>query len=199
MNNRTTRLLLILGAFLAGLVLCFTVVLIVTGRDPSTLANTGAAIGGPFQLTDQNGKPISDRDLKGHPTLVFFGFTHCPEVCPTTLFDISEILNKLGPDAAKVNAVFITVDPERDTPATLKDYLASFNSRLVGVGGNADELAKVAKEYRVYYKKIPLKDGDYTMDHTAIVYLMDKNGQFVAPFSLRRRPEDAAAELRRYF
>ena len=199
MNNRTTRLLLILGAFLAGLVLCFTVVLIVTGRGPSTLANTGAAIGGPFQLTDQNGKPISDRDLKGHPTLVFFGFTHCPEVCPTTLFDISEILNKLGPDAAKVNAVFITVDPERDTPATLKDYLASFNSRLVGVGGNADELAKVAKEYRVYYKKIPLKDGDYTMDHTAIVYLMDKNGQFVAPFSLKRRPEEAAIDLRRYF
>jgi protein SCO1/2 len=199
MNNRTTRLLLILGAFLAGLVLCFSVVLIVTGRGPSPLANTSAAIGGPFQLTDQNGKPISDRDLKGHPSLVFFGFTHCPEVCPTTLFDISEILNKLGPDAAKVNAVFITVDPERDTPATLKDYLASFNPQLVGVGGDTDALAAVAKAYRVYYKKIPLKDGDYTMDHTAIVYLMDKNGQFVAPFSLKRRPEEAAADLRRYF
>ena len=199
MNNRTTRLLLILGAFLAGLVLCFAVVLIVTGRGPSPLANTSAAVGGPFQLTDQNGKPISDRDLRGHPSLVFFGFTHCPEVCPTTLFDISEILNKLGPDAAKVNAVFITVDPERDTPATLKDYLASFNPRLVGVGGDADALAAVAKAYRVYYKKIPLKDGDYTMDHTAIVYLMDKNGQFVAPFSLKRRPEEAASDLRRYF
>jgi protein SCO1 len=199
MNNRTTRLLLILGAFLAGLVLCFAVVLIITGRGPSPLANTSAAIGGPFQLTDQNGKPISDRDLKGHPSLVFFGFTHCPEVCPTTLFDISEILNKLGSDAAKVNAVFITVDPERDTPATLKDYLASFNPRLVGVGGDADALAAVAKEYRVYYKKVPLKDGDYTMDHTAIVYLMDKNGQFVAPFSLKRRPEDAVSDLRRYF
>jgi protein SCO1/2 len=199
MNNRTTRLLLILGAFLAGLVLCFAVVLIVTGRGPSPLANTSAAIGGPFQLIDQNGKPISDRDLKGHPSLVFFGFTHCPEVCPTTLFDISEILNKLGSDAAKVNAVFITVDPERDTPATLKDYLASFNPRLIGVGGDADRLAAVAKEYRVYYKKVPLKDGDYTMDHTAIVYLMNKNGQFVAPFSLKRRPEDAASDLRRYF
>lgn len=198
MNNRATRLLLILGAFLAGLVLCFTVVLIVTGRGPSTLASTGAAIGGPFQLVDQNGKPISDRDLKGHPTLVFFGFTHCPEVCPTTLADISAIMDTLGPDAGKLNAVFITVDPERDTPAVLKDYLTSFNPRLVGVGGNADELAKVAKEYRVYYKKVPLKDGDYTMDHTAIVYLMDKNGQFVAPFSLKRRPEEAAAELRRY-
>ena len=199
MNNRTTRLLLILGAFLAGLVLCFAVVLIVTGRGPSPLANTSAAIGGPFQLTDQNGKAISDRELRGHPSLIFFGFTHCPEVCPTTLFDISEILNRLGPDAARVNAVFITVDPERDTPATLKDYLASFNPRLVGIGGDADALAVVAKAYRVYYKKIPLKDGDYTMDHTAIVYLMDKNGQFVAPFSLKRRPEDAASDLRRYF
>ena len=129
---------------------------------------------------------------------MFFGFTHCPEVCPTALFDISEILNKLGPDADKVNALFITVDPERDTPAVLKDYLSSFNPRLIGVGGDADALAAVAKAYRVYYKKVPLKDGDYTMDHTAIVYLMDKNGQFVAPFSLKRRPEDAAADLRRY-
>jgi protein SCO1/2 len=198
MNARMTRLLLILSAFLAGLVLCFAVVLLVTGRGPGPFANATAAIGGPFQLTDQNGKPVTDKDLKGHPTLVFFGFTHCPEVCLTTLFDISEVLNKLGPDAAKVNAVFITVDPERDTPAALKDYLSSFNPRLLGIGGDAQELATVAKEYRVYYKKVPLKDGDYTMDHTAIVYLMDKNGQFVAPFSLKRRPEDSAAELRRY-
>jgi protein SCO1/2 len=198
MDPRTTRLLLILSAFLAGLVLCFTVVLIVTGRGPDSFASTSAAIGGPFNLTDQNGNTITERDLKGRPSLVFFGFTHCPEVCPTTLFDISEVLNKLGPDAAKVNAIFITVDPERDSPAVLKDYLASFNPRLVGVGGDAEELAKVAKEYRVYYKKVPLKDGDYTMDHTAIVYLMDKNGQFVAPFSLKRKPEEAATELRRY-
>ena len=198
MDPRTTRLLLILSAFLAGLILCFTVVLIVTGRGPESLASTSAAIGGPFKLTDQNGKPITERDLKGRPSLVFFGFTHCPEVCPTALFDISEILSKLGPDANKVNAVFITVDPERDTPAVLKDYLASFNPRLVGVGGDAEQLAAVAKAYRVYYKKVPTKDGDYTMDHTAIVYLMDKNGQFVAPFSLKRKPEEGAAELRRY-
>ena len=198
MDPRTKRLLLILSAFLAGLVLCFTVVLIVTGRGPESFASTSAAIGGPFKLTDQNGKQITDRDLKGRPSLIFFGFTHCPEVCPTALFDISEVLNKLGPDAAKVNAVFITVDPERDTPGVLKDYLSSFNPRLVGIGGDAEALAAVAKAYRVYYKKVPTKDGDYTMDHTAIVYLMDKNGQFVAPFSLKRKPEDGAAELRRY-
>jgi protein SCO1/2 len=198
MDPRTKRLLLILSAFLAGLVLCFTVVLIVTGRGPESFASTSAAIGGPFKLTDQNGKQITDRDLKGRPSLIFFGFTHCPEVCPTALFDISEVLNKLGPDAAKVNAVFITVDPERDTPGVLKDYLSSFNPRLVGIGGDAEALAAVAKAYRVYYKKVPTKDGDYTMDHTAIVYLMDKNGQFVAPFSLKRKPEEGAAELRRY-
>jgi protein SCO1 len=198
MNRRTTRLMLVLAAFLAGLVLCFAVVLLLTGRGSAPLASGTAAIGGPFKLTDQNGKTISDQDLKGRPFLVFFGFTHCPEVCPTALFDISEVLNKLGPDADKVNALFVTVDPERDTPAALKEYLSSFNPRLIGVGGDADALAAVAKAYRVYYKKVPLKDGDYTMDHTAIVYLMDKNGQFVAPFSLKRRPEDSAAELRRH-
>ena len=198
MNPRAIRLLLVLSAFLAGLVLCFAVVLLVTGRGSTPMIAASSGIGGSFRLTDQNGKTITDQDLKGHPFLVFFGFTHCPEVCPTALFDISEILGRLGPDAEKVNALFITVDPERDTPEKLKEYLSSFNPRLIGVGGDADALAAVAKAYRVYYKKIPLKDGDYTMDHTAIVYLMDKNGQFVAPFSLKRRPEDAAADLRRY-
>jgi protein SCO1/2 len=198
MNPRATRLLLVLSAFLAGLVLCFAVVLLVTGRGSTPMIAASSAIGGSFRLTDQDGKTITDQDLKGRPFLVFFGFTHCPEVCPTALFDISEILGKLGPDAEKVNALFITVDPERDTPEKLKEYLSSFNPRLIGVGGDAEALAAVAKAYRVYYKKIPLKDGDYTMDHTAIVYLMDKNGQFVAPFSLKRRPEDAAADLRRY-
>jgi protein SCO1/2 len=198
MNARTTRLLLVLAAFLAGLVLCFAIVLLVSDRGGPPIA-APSAVGGPFRLTDQNGKTITDQDLKGRPFLVFFGFTRCPEICPTALFDISEILNRLGPDAEKINALFITVDPERDTPAALKDYLSSFNPRLFGVGGDAEALAAVAKAYRVYYKKVPLKDGDYTMDHTAIVYLMDKNGQFVAPFSLKRRPEDAAADLRRYF
>jgi protein SCO1/2 len=198
MNPRTTRLLLILSAFLAGLVLCFAVVLLVTGSGPGPLANATAAIGGPFKLTDQNGKTITEKDLKGHPSLVFFGFTHCPEVCPTTLFDISEVLNKLGPDAGKVNAVFITVDPERDTPAVMKDYLSSFDPRVVGVTGDPAAIAAVEKSYRVYAKKVPLEDGNYTMDHTALVYLMDKDGHFVAPFNMKRRPEEAAADLQRY-
>jgi protein SCO1 len=199
MNPRAIRLLLVLSAFLAGLVLCFTVVLLVTGRGGAPIAALPSAVGGPFKLTDQNGKPITEQDLKGRPFLVFFGFTHCPEICPTALFEISEIFNKLGPDAGKANALFITVDPERDTPEKLKEYLSSFNARLIGAAGSADELAAVAKSYRAYYKKVPLKDGDYTMDHMATVYLMDKNGAFVAPFNLKRKPEDAAADLRRFF
>ena len=142
--------------------------------------------------------------MRERPTLLLLhggpGFDHSYfKPSHAALADISQIIDTLGPDGNKLNALFVTVDPERDTPAVLKDYLSSFNPRLIGVGGDADALAAVAKAYRVYYKKVPLKDGDYTMDHTAIVYLMDKNGQFVAPFSLKRRPEDAAAELRKYF
>ena len=197
MTARTARLLLILAAFLAGLASVFLIVLLVSGRNPLPVASA-AAIGGPFELTDQNGRTVTDKDFRGHPTLVFFGFTHCPDVCPTALFEMSEVLDKLGPDAAKLSALFITVDPERDTPAAMKDYLSSFNPRLVGLTGDPAAIANVIKEYRVYAKKVPLDGGDYTMDHTALIYLMDKDGRFVAPFNLKRQPQDAAADLRRY-
>ena len=198
MSQRATRLALVLGAFVAGLVLCFGVILLVTGSRTATGALQVPAIGGPFHLVDQDGRPASDQDLKGKPFLVFFGFTYCPEICPTTLFDVSEVLRNLGPDADRTAALFITVDPERDTPAALKDYLASFDPHLRGLTGDAAALAAAAKAYRVYYKKVPLDGGGYTMDHTAIVYLMDKDGRFVAPFNLKRKPEVAAAELRKY-
>jgi len=190
--------MLIISAFLAGLVLCFTVILLISGRGGMPIATANAAIGGPFRLTDQNGKAITDQDLKGKPFLVFFGFTHCPEVCPTALFDMSEIFTKLGPDADKINALFVTVDPERDTPAVLKDYLSSFDPRIIGVTGDEAAVAAAEKSYRVYAKKVPTDGGGYTMDHTAIVYLMNKDGRFVAPFNMKRRPEEAAAELKRY-
>ena len=168
-----------------------------TGQNQQgTLA--GSTVGGPFSLIDQDGRTVTDKDLRGRPFLVFFGFTHCPDVCPTALFEISEVLGKLGPDAQKVSALFVTIDPERDTPAQMKDYLSSFNPRLVGLTGDPAAIAAVAKEYRVYMKKVPLDNGNYTMDHTALVYLMDKDGRFVAPFNLKRSTEDAAADLRRY-
>jgi protein SCO1 len=198
MTARSVRILVIGAAFVAGLLLCFGVVLVVSSRMSTPIAQQIAAVGGAFKLIDQNGKAVSDQDLKGHPFLVFFGFTHCPDVCPTTLFEVSEMLRALGPDADRTRALFITVDPERDTPAVMKDYLSSFDPHLSGLTGDPTEIATVAKAYRVYYKKVPLDGGEYTMDHTAIVYLMDKDGRFVSPFSLKRGTEAAAADLRRY-
>jgi len=193
-----SRVVLILGAFTAGVLLCFGGLALLAGPNLSANVAQTVRIGGPFRLTDQNGKVVTDADLKGKPFLVFFGFTHCPDVCPTTLFDVSEVMRDLGPDADHVGALFITVDPERDTTASLKDYLSSFDPHLRGLTGDPAALAAVAKEYRVYYKKVPLEDGDYTMDHTAIVYLMDKEGRFVSPFNLKRKPEASAEELRKY-
>jgi protein SCO1 len=195
MSVQTKRLIPILTAFVAGLVLCLGVILYVGGRGSGTGAVQAAAIGGPFHLIDQDGQAFSDKDLKGKFFLVFFGFTHCPDVCPTTLFEISEIMRKLGPSADRTAALFISVDPERDTPEAMKDYLSSFDPHVRGLTGDAAALAAVAKAYRVYYKKVPLEGGDYTMDHTAIVYLMDKDGRFVAPFNMRRTADVAAADL----
>ena len=198
MTARSVRVLLMATAFLAGLVLCFGVILIVSGRLSTPVAQQVAAIGGPFKLTDQDGHAVTDQELKGRPFLVFFGFTNCPDVCPTTLFEVSEILRALGPDADRTRALFITVDPERDTPAVMKEYLSSFDPHLSGLTGDPAAVAAVAKAYRVYFKKVPLDQGGYTMDHTAIVYLMDKTGRFVSPFSLKRTTDAAAADLRRY-
>jgi protein SCO1/2 len=192
MKERTRRLLAIFATFTAGLVLCLGVIVFVSGRGAGT-----AAIGGPFSLTDQNGQPFSDKDLKGKLFLVFFGFTHCPDVCPTTLFEISEVLRNLGPEADHTAALFISVDPERDTPAAMKDYLANFDPHIRGLTGDAAALDAVARAYRVYYRKVPLEGGDYTMDHTAIVYLMDKAGRFVAPVNMRRTTDLVAADLRK--
>ncbi|HWL72365.1 MAG TPA: SCO family protein, partial [Burkholderiaceae bacterium] len=161
---------------------------------------TAAAIGGSFELIDQRGQRITEQDFKGKPHLVFFGFTHCPDVCPTTLFEVSEVLRTLGPDANRTAALFVTVDPERDTPVAMNNYLSSFDPRLRGATGSAEQIAAVEKTFRVYSKKVPnAKGDDYTMDHTSLVYLMDKNGAFVKPFSLKRSVADAASELRRYF
>jgi protein SCO1/2 len=199
MTARSARVLLVLTAFTAGLVLFMGAAFLVSGRSPVPAVATGpSAIGGAFALTDQDGKTVTDQSMKGKPFLVFFGFTHCPDICPTALFDVSEVLGKLGPDADRVGALFVTVDPARDTPAKLKDYLSSFNPRLRGLTGDEAAVTAMTKAYRVYFKKVPLQGDDYTMDHTALVYLMDKEGRFVAPFNLKRPPEQAAADLKKY-
>jgi protein SCO1 len=198
MTAQTSRLILIIAAFFAGLVLCLSVVLLVVQRG-SVPVPQASAVGGPFKLIDQNGRTVTEQDMKGKPFLVFFGFTHCPDVCPTTLFDISEVFRKLGPDADRAAALFVTVDPERDTPEAMKSYLSSFDPHLRGLTGEEAAVDGVIKAYRAYAKKVSNPDGSYSMDHTALVYLMDKEGRFVAPFNLKRRPEDSAADLRRYF
>ena len=194
--SSAARPLVIATAFAASLVVGLLIMFWAMG-GVSKVAQP-AAIGGPFQLTDQNGKAVTDKSLKGKPTLIFFGYTHCPDVCPTSLFEISEVLRAMGRDADKVNAIFISVDPERDTPAAMKDYLSSFDPHLRGLSGDPAAVQKVITEYRVYAKKVPLKDGDYTMDHTALIYLMDRDGKFVSPFNVNRKPEEAASDLKRY-
>ena len=194
--DRTTRPLVVIAAFASSLVVGLVVVLWLLGGLRGVTAP--AAIGGPFRLTDQAGQTVTEKNLQGKPTLIFFGFTHCPDVCPTSLFEISEVLRAMGKDADRVNAYFISVDPERDTALAMKDYLSSFDPHLKGLSGDTGAVAKVTSGFRVYAKKVPLKDGDYTMDHTALIYLMDRDGKFVAPFNLKRTPEEAAKDLKRY-
>lgn len=198
MTRRPSRLIVLAAAFAVGLIACVGLVLVMTGSFTNAPALQQAAVGGPFKLVDENGRPFTDETVKGKPFLVFFGFTHCPDVCPTALFEVSEIMRGLGSDANKLSALFISVDPERDTPAVLKDYLSSFDAHIRGLTGDPEAVAAVAKAYRVYYKKVPLDGGDYTMDHTALVYLMDKQGRFIAPFNIKRPAETAVADLRKH-
>jgi protein SCO1/2 len=198
MSVRTSHIFLVLSAFLAGLVIFLVVFFFASGQFGSPGGPGASAIGGPFRLIDQNGKQITEQDLQGRPFLVFFGYTHCPDVCPATLFDVSELMRALGKDADRTGALFITVDPERDTPSAMKEYLSSFDPHLRAATGDQNAIDAAEKAYRVYAKKVPAEHGDYSMDHTALVYLMDKQGRFVAPFSLKRRPEESAADLRRY-
>jgi protein SCO1 len=172
-------------------------IIAVTVISPGTTGVSGPAIGGPFTLTAQDGRQMSDADLRGHPFLVFFGFTHCPDVCPTSLFEISQVFKELGPDK-NIKALFITVDPERDTPPVMKEYVSSFDPRILGLTGSPEAVAAVEKAYRVYSRKVPGHDGEYSMDHTAIIYLMDKEGRFVNAFNIERSPQVAAQELDKY-
>ena len=142
-----------------------------------------SAIGAPFRLMGPDGKSVSDADLKGDVVVMFFGYTHCPDVCPTTLFEVSELFRKLG-DGAKVRGVFVSVDPERDTPEILKDYLGSFDKRIIGLSGDRAALEPMLKAYRVYARKNPAANGEYSMDHSAIVYLLDKQMRFIGPLNL---------------
>lgn len=160
----------------------------------SRTTETGVAlVGGPFAMTDQDGRRVTEKDFLGKPMLVSFGFTFCPDVCPGQLLRISEALTKLGPAAKDLQPVFVTIDPARDTPEALKSYLSNFAPGYVGLTGSAEDVAVMARAYRVYYAKVDNADapGSYTMDHSALIYLMDAKGRFLKHFT--DKSGDAAA------
>jgi len=156
-----------------------------------------AGIGGDFALFDQTGKPFGAADLKGHPSLIFFGYTFCPDVCPTTLLEAEGWMKELGADADRLKVIFVTVDPERDTAEKLKDYLASFDPRFVGLTGPRPEIDRILKAYRVFARRVEGKGGDYTMDHTAAVYLLDPQGRFVGLIDFQEETAKAMTKIRR--
>lgn len=158
-----------------------------------------ALVGGPFRLTDHTGKAVTDADYRGRYMLIYFGYTFCPDVCPAGLQVISAALDQLGDKAGRVAPLFITLDPARDTPAKLAEYVGSFNPRIVGLTGSAEEIAEVAKAFRVYSKKVAdaKSPGDYTLDHTSIIYLMDPKGEFVTHFTHLTNVDQLVAQLRK--
>jgi protein SCO1/2 len=187
-------LLVPLAVFLvSALALLATVLLLLPGPQQSA---SKVPIGGPFRLTSHEGKAFTDEDLKGKPFAVFFGFTHCPEVCPTTLYDLTQDLEALGKDADRMRVAFITVDPAQDTPELMKTYLGSFDPRIVGLTGTEEEIAAVAKAYKVYYRKVPTESG-YTMDHTATILLMDSRGEFYGTSNFQESQEVRREKLRK--
>jgi protein SCO1/2 len=188
------RLLIPLLVFsIAALTLLTTLLLIL----PDAQQSAGKVpIGGPFRLTSQEGKPFTDENLKGKPFVVFFGFTHCPEVCPTTLYDLTQDMAALGKDAENLQAAFITVDPTRDTPELMKTYLSSFDPRIVGLSGTEEEVAAAAKAYKIYYRKVPTEGSDYTMDHSATLFLMDSKGEFYGTSNFQEPEETRRGKLR---
>jgi protein SCO1/2 len=156
-----------------------------------------AAIGGPFTLVDQDGRTVTDADFRGRAMLVYFGYTFCPDVCPTELGVMAAALDKLSPEQrAKVRPIFVTIDPERDTPKVMKDYVANFAPDLIGLTGSPEQVAAAAKAYKVYAAKAKGGTADsYTMDHSSIVYLMGPDGRFVGHFPGGTKPEDMAAGI----
>jgi protein SCO1/2 len=163
-----------------------------------TLPQSALAIGGPFTLVDAHDAVVTQRDFLGKPSAIFFGYTHCPDVCPTTLMDLTELMKAMGPAADKLNVAFVTVDPERDTPAELANYLSSFDPRIRGLTGTDAQIAAIAKAYQVYYKRVPDAVGaGYSMDHTASVFLMNANGGFAGTLSFEEDPKTSLAKLER--
>ena len=168
-----------------------------TGLWWETHSSSSAQIGGPFRLIDGDGHGVTEAKLRGKASLVYFGYTHCPDACPTALQDMANALDKLTPaERAQVQVLFITVDPARDTPAVMQGYVTAFGPDIIGLTGSPGAVAQAAQEYRVYYARHDEKNGEYSMDHSNIIYLMDKRGRFARIFSPEDTPATIASELR---
>lgn len=199
-DSRSRRLrfsIAILGTLAALLLMATAWVLFRPGGPLVQQSQPAVDIGGPFKLVTHKGGTLSDQDLAGQPFAVFFGFTHCPDICPTTLWEMSEALKELGPDAEKLRVLFISVDPTRDTPEFLASYLQSFDPRIFGLTGSEEEIAAVGKAYRAYWEKVPTEGDDYTMNHTASIYLMDGRGQFVGTIAYGEQQSVRMEKLRK--
>jgi len=168
-----------------------------SARGPFSTSVAGGPAVVPFHLVDQQGRPVSERDILGRPAAVFFGFTYCPEVCPTTLSSLTALLGRMGRDADKIGIYFVTVDPARDTPDALEKYLSSFDPRIRGLTGAPDQISTLAKALGVYYARTELDGGGYTMDHTASVFLLDAKGRFVGTIAYGEDGDAALAKLQR--
>lgn len=180
--RRPLRLAVALG-LIAVLLLSAGLTLWMVVAQPNAALLSGASIGGPFTLTDTAGRTVTERNFRGKFMLIYFGYTSCPDVCPTTLNQVAVALDRLGPKADRLQALFVTVDPRRDTPEVMRQYTAAFTPRLLGLTGTPEQIAAAAKAYRVYYAEHRTGSGplDYTMDHSSILYLMGPDGQFVEP------------------
>jgi protein SCO1 len=176
-------------------VVALTITMVVATCQTGHAQGRGA-IGGPFTLVDDNGAPVTEKTLEGKPYVIYFGYTYCPDVCPTTLVDLSRWIKELGTDADKLNYVFVTVDPERDTPKLLHDYLSSFDSQIRGFTGTPEQIAKIAKEYRIDYQKVPTSGGTYSVDHASIIFLMYADGQFDTVIPYQEKDATALVKLR---
>ncbi len=155
-----------------------------------------ALVGGAFELVNGAGETVTHEDFAGRPFVIFFGFTHCPDICPTSLFEMAQWIEELGPAAERLRFAFVTVDPERDTPAVMRDYVAAFSDRIVALTGTPAQVDRVLDAYRVYAAKVPLDGGGYTMDHSAFVYLMDEDGRYEAHITYGEESERALVKLR---
>ena len=195
---RAPLIAFVIAGFLIGAIAGAGVLLIATPQVGQPVQSSGAAlIGGPFSLVGADGKPVTDRDFRGRYMMIFFGFTHCPDICPAELQVIAQALEQLGDKANKVVPIFITLDPERDTPEDMANYVKSFGPNFVGLTGSQEAIAAAAKAYRVAYSKVENKDsaGDYSVDHSALVYLMDPEGQYVTHFSYGLSADQMAEKL----